>query len=66
MKITRFKQWYQVTFNGYTIAQFLSRSEAQAYIDIQRSPFHSQEAGLGNEYVSQRRGQTIRHINIYL
>ena len=65
LKIKHWKQWWLVQRQGYTIAQFLSHDAAVEYKAMQRSPFAAAEAGLGNEYVSQRKGRTIRQINVY-
>lgn len=32
LKIRTFKRWFQVVHNGYTVAQFLSRHEAEDYV----------------------------------
>lgn len=62
MSIRKWKRWYQIIVNGYSIAQFLSRKEAECYIFILQNN-RGQETQL--KTVNQHRGYTIRRINYY-
>ena len=64
LKIKRFKHWYQVVRDGYTVAQFLHRTQAEEFIRDNREGCPSID--LGWEAVSRRRDYgTIRRINLY-
>lgn len=64
MKIERFKQWFQVRDNGYTVAQFLKESDAKAFI-LGSTQLPCADLHLGNEGVSNKRGYSTRRISIY-
>lgn len=63
LKIRRFKQWFQVVRDGYTVAQFLHRRQAEDYIS---SAGNFPSSGMGHEAVSRRRDYgTMRRITLY-
>lgn len=63
MKIKRFKRWYQVINNGYTVAQFLTRWEADAFLSG-GGDFASLRAGI-EIHNTGNRGYTMRRISMY-
>ena len=64
LHIKRFKDWYQIVKDGYTVAQFKSRTQALSYLEIS-SRFPIDQMGIGEERVSQRYGYTMRRISVY-
>lgn len=64
MKIEKFKQWFQVRNNGYTLAQFLTYQEA-VYFLRSATQFTAADLHLGNEGVSMNKGYTTRRISVY-
>lgn len=64
MWIEKWKQWYQVKDNGYTVAQFIKWSDAKAFI-LGSSQLPCADLHLGNEGVSRKKGYSTRRISIY-
>lgn len=63
-RIKRFKNWWQIVKDGYTVTQFLSRTQAESFLDI-CSDFPAAQLNLGEERVSQKKGFSMRRISIY-
>lgn len=63
MRIEKWKQWWQVRDNGYTVAQFLTRREAETFRLLHHS-LPAADERLGEESVG-RKAVTVRKINIY-
>ncbi len=66
LKIRTFKRWFQVVHNGYTVAQFLSRREAEDYVRQEGGADSIPSLGIGYETTYNRRSYgTMRRIKIY-
>lgn len=64
-RIVRFKRWYQIQMDGYTLAQTLCKEEAYGIIEqVNNSPFPVTKCGINLDVVP-RKGQTFKKITIY-